>query len=457
MKKTHSEIISIIQSPIGILLIAGFILRIILYFLFQPYNHLDEVIFQDSKEYHQLALQFFKSGNFIINNSTIDTLRTPGYPLFIWVIFVLFGIKVHLVLFAQIFLNLASVYILFLICGNLFNKKIGFLAALLLSLELDHLYFIYSLLTDTLFVFLLLLSTLYLTYFLKNEKPKYLILSTFIIGIATLVKPIGMFYPSVLLFILVIYTVRNKKRSFSYIIKNFTVILVLFCLTISPWLVRNYSLYDYFRLSTITGISLLNWNAAITIQNSEKRPMSEIRNELNSLAIKNETKENLDNPFYKSKVQGDLALDYIQKHKVEYLRSSLLGMINIYSSLGYKEFSHRFFRTLDYSPTMDTGGFYKFSTTSHRLNSLSPGVILTRIIFVIYLLFSYITALLGIILLLKQKRFVLVLFLISVIAFFTILIGIVGLARYKLPISPFYLMFSGYYISNFKLFKNIKL
>ena len=118
MKKTHSEIISIIQSPIGILLIAGFILRIILYFLFQPYNHLDEVIFQDSKEYHQLALQFFKSGNFIINNSTIDTLRTPGYPLFIWVIFVLFGIKVHLVLFAQIFLNLASVYILFLICGK---------------------------------------------------------------------------------------------------------------------------------------------------------------------------------------------------------------------------------------------------------------------------------------------------------------------------------------------------
>jgi 4-amino-4-deoxy-L-arabinose transferase-like glycosyltransferase len=224
MKK--SNIIFWIKSPIGILLIAGFILRVILFFLFQPYNHLNEVIVSDAEGYHRLAMQLLNSGNFIVQNTNLDTFRTPAYPAFISKIYLVFGVNPPLVLFIQIFVNLASVYILYLIGENIFNKKIGFISALLLSLDLDHLYNIYSLLTDTLFVFILLLACLYLIYFFKRNKLFYLILTSLLIGVATLVRPIAMLFPFVIIFIVFIYTIRNKSHNPLTILKYVALIII---------------------------------------------------------------------------------------------------------------------------------------------------------------------------------------------------------------------------------------
>ena len=341
MKK---KIFLFFKSPIGILLIAGLVLRIILYFIFQPYNYPQEVLFQDAEGYHQLAIQFLKDGNFIINNSTLDTLRTPGYPLFIWAIYLIFGIKFHIVLFIQIFINLASIYILYLIGGNVFNKKIGFIAALLFSLELDHLYFVYSLLTETLFIFLFLLSSLYFIYFFKKGKQLYLILSSILLGLATLVRPIAMFLPFILIFGLLIYQIRYKSLNFKDSLRYIFLIIFFFSLTISPWLIRNYSRYGYAQLSSISGNNLLNCNVAITIQNSENRSILDVRRELDSLILKKDTLGKLGNPFYKSKVQTEVAMEFINKHKTAYFKTHFLGILNIYITLSYKEFSHRFFR-----------------------------------------------------------------------------------------------------------------
>ena len=435
-----------IKSPIGVLLIAGFFLRVILFFLFQPYNHLNEVIVSDADGYHRLALNLLNTGHFIVPNTSLDTFRTPAYPAFISFFYLLFGVNPSLVLFIQIFVNLASVYVLYLIGENIFNKKIGFISALLLSMDLDHLYNIYSLLTDTLFVFILLLACLYLIYFFKRKNLFYLILTSSLIGVATLVRPITLFFPIVIIFIVGIYNLRNKKINFLKTLMYISLIMIAYGLVISPWIIRNYSLYGYPKLSSLSGQLMLNYNVAFTIKRNDKRSIDEICEELNSEVIRKDTPEKLSNPFYKSKIQSDIAIDYILKHKVDYIKSNLLGSVNVYTSMGFKPFAYRFFRVSDYTAKDDIGAFDKFSINLNRFKSLPFQIIIVGAIYALFFLFYYSTALWGCILLLSERKYKLLLSVFSIISYFTVLVGVVGLARYKMPISPFYILMAAYCI-----------
>ena len=438
-----------IKSPIGILLIAGFVLRVIMFFLFQPYNHLNEVLVSDADGYHRLALELLNKGNFIVPNTTLDAFRTPAYPAFINLIYLVFGVNPPLVLFIQIFVNLASVYVLYLIGENIFNRKIGFISALLLSLDLDHLYNIYSLLTDTLFVLFLLLACLYLIYFFNRKKLFYLIMTSSFIGIATLVRPITLFFPLVIIFIVIIYTFHNKKRNLLKTIMHISLILIAYGLVISPWIIRNYSLYGYPKLSSLSGQLMLNYNVAFTIKRNDNRSIDEICEELNTLVMKKDTPEKLSNPFYKSKVQSDIAVDFILKHKVDYLKSNLLGSVNVYTSMGFKPFAYRFFRVSDYTAKDNIGAFDKFSINVKRFKTLPYPIIITGSVYALFFLFYYSASLWGTFILLSDKRLKLLLSVFAVISYFTVLVGVVGLARYKMPISPFYILIGAYCISSF--------
>jgi 4-amino-4-deoxy-L-arabinose transferase-like glycosyltransferase len=446
MKKSKiSTFVKFIKSPIGLIIIAGLALRIILYFIFQPYNHLGELLKSDAEGYHKLALQLLNYGNFQIPGSDLDTFRTPGYPIFIYSIYSIFGVKPYMVLFIQIFLNLASVYFLYLIGENLFNRSIGVISAFLLSIELDHIYFTYSFLTDTLFVFLFLLACLIFIWFFKRNKISYLIVSSFLLGISTFVRPITILFPFVLIFIMIISAIKSKKYTFKETVQHGILIIVIFSLTLSPWIIRNYKVYGYLKLSSFSGYNLLNYNAAYTIKKSVSRSIEMIRAEQDSMVIKKGDPEKLTNPFYKSEVQTDIALDYVKKHKISYLKSHLLGMINIYSSMEYKPFAHRFFNTKDFTEGTN-GNHDKFSINPDRIKTISLPVLIVGAFYAMFFLFYYLTALSGCIMLFIDKRYILLLSLVGLIFYFSILTGVVGLARYKLPISPAYILFSGYCI-----------
>jgi len=447
MKKNKFTLLtSSINYPLLTLLTAGLILRIILYFSFNPSLHLDEVLRYDAEGYHKLALQLLNHGTFRIPESDLDTFRTPGYPFFIYLIYLLFGVKPHLILAAQIFINLASVYVIYLIGKKLFNERTGLISAFLLCLEPDHIYYEYSVLSDTLFVLFLLLSFLSLICFLKDQKPIFLIASSLLTGTASLIKPVIIYFPAVIVFILLIYAISGKKFNIWGVLKNSILFIMLSLLPVSPWLIRNRSLYGNLKLTSFTGYNLLNYNAAFTIKKNDSRSIDEIRKDLDSLVLITGNPEMLNNPFYKSGIQAEIAADYIKGHKFDYFKAHLKGMINIYLSMDFKPHLHRYFKTLDYTESK-RGNFDKLAVDIGRLKNMPPGHIMAGILYAIMLFLYYLTALYGGIWLFLEKRYDLLLSLLAIILYFTILTGIVGMVRYKLPISVFYLLLSGYFIN----------
>jgi|WetSurMetagenome_2_1015567.scaffolds.fasta_scaffold33160_2 4-amino-4-deoxy-L-arabinose transferase-like glycosyltransferase len=443
MKK--NKIVLLASSPIVILLIAGFILRVILFFIFQPYYHLDEVIASDAEGYHKLALQLLQHGNFIVQGTDLDTFRTPGYPVFIFLIYGVFGINVSAVLFIQILINLASVFILYYIGKMLIDKTYGFICALLFCIEPDHLQYIFSLLTDTLFVFLLLLSCLFLILFFKKVKSFYLIIASIVLGLATLVRPISFLFPIVIVSGLIIYLIKYKKGDFLNIVRYLAIVLISFGITISPWLIRNYYNYGYAELSSISGYNLLNYNVAFAAKRIENKPIENIRDDFDNIVLKKGCAEKMYNPFYKSKIQGEVAKDFIMANKWEYFKAHCLGMINIYSSMDFKTFSQHILRIGTKKQDKYNGGsFDKFSIDLGRFKILPFSIILMGGCYAILFFFYYITAVCGAVLFAKERKYLLLFFMFTPILYFTILIGVVGLARYKLPISPFYIILSAY-------------
>ncbi len=435
----RNKFLDFFKSPIGILLLIGFVVRICLFFMYMPGNHLDEVVFSDAKGYQALAVNFLKTFSYNIPHSDLDTIRPPLYPLFLSICYFIFGIHVGVPILIQQVIVLVSVFILYKIGTILFSKKIGMIAAIILCFEPDHIFYSFELMTDTLFVFIFLLSVYLFIKFLKTKKLNYLIISSLLLGLSVLDRPISIFIPIVFIFILGLNTYLKKGKWMGFA-KYSAIILSLFLIVLAPWLIRNKECYDSYGISSITGHNLLDYNVAYTIKTNSDKPADEIIEDLydQCLLIGDSTKM-VENPFYESNIKTKVALDYIKQHKFEYIKSNLIGVVNLYSIVNYKVYLDRFFRAnIKYSEGAD---YSKVSGSFSRIFQLDLWVIIIGFANFFYLIISYILAFIGGIRLLKEKEYLKLLSILSFIAYFTVLTGVVGLvARYKLPISPFYIL-----------------
>jgi 4-amino-4-deoxy-L-arabinose transferase-like glycosyltransferase len=190
------------------------------------------VIAEDSEEYDQLS-QSIISGNGFSRNGNIETLRTPGYPLFVSFIKVV-GKSYFAVTLVQIFLIFISAFFIRKI-GILFaSKRVGEISSLLFLINPVTLALSLVLLADTLFLFLFILG-FYLAVSLKNER---ILFRTFMMSIffsLTIYIRMGLFaLPLIFLPILASpISVKNK-------IKSMLLTTLILTIAVSPWILRNY-------------------------------------------------------------------------------------------------------------------------------------------------------------------------------------------------------------------------
>ena len=197
------------------LLIVAFLVRVLVFIRFQPW--LDSVIAKqilifDSLGYHNLALC-------IKNNFTFcgDAFRTPGYPFFISIIYFISGNYVSHVLLVQIFLNLISVVLLYKIGKELFSEKVGFIAAVLFSMDLHHIIFIYYILTETIYTTIFLLALFFFIKAIKTNQLKFFIFTGILYGISALVRPISQFYIFCVFAFTLLYYLKTWKKAFVFL------------------------------------------------------------------------------------------------------------------------------------------------------------------------------------------------------------------------------------------------
>ncbi|MDQ3635070.1 MAG: glycosyltransferase family 39 protein [Acidobacteriota bacterium] len=200
------------------------------------------VITPDSKQYINIAknLYFYNSFAFSGDNGNLipTAFRPLLYPFFIAVIN---GANktYENVLFVQCVLGAATVVLIYLIAYDSFGCFVALISALMLAFGPLTIHFTATILTETLFTFLLISGI----YFWGKRK---FYLTGIMFGLAALAKPI--IFPF-LFFLVVLFIFSEIRKEW----KNYLIIIVFAFIISAPWMIRNSMLFNRITLTQSSG------------------------------------------------------------------------------------------------------------------------------------------------------------------------------------------------------------
>ncbi len=419
---------------IGIILI-GIVIRLV---MLEPLTSLPQelqqklTLFSDAQGYHRFAMLIYEYGiNAIFHKfpaneqdlAQLTTFRTPGYPLFLATIYRIFGVSSLIVCFIQILLDALTGLMIFYITKLIFKNFRTALIALSLYIS-NPLAIAYStsLYAECFFTALLTLIFLLLAKYWKLHSDYYLIAIGLLLGILTLIKPIGMY----LLFIPLIFWVLNFKAiSWKQALPRMLLVLICFLGTLSIWQIRNYQLFGHYSLTSQMGREILVWRIgtceAWTTNHPKEAVWADLQAPFNNIA----------DPFERSKQEGALAWQHFQAEPLRYLDCHLKGVKNFF-----------FYKNLISARSSATRVSNTF-LDSFKMN-LASEEYLSRI-YQRCLQFQILLLIGVLVLLVKDSRLrPVAIFSILLILYFANMAGIDGYSRYSFPLIPTYSILTAY-------------
>ena len=203
----------------------------------------------DAISYNGYALAILNQPDWLSNPSFLGDYRPPGYPLFLALIYYIFGVENLLaVYFFQAIIGTLTVYYIFKLFSSIFGDKKSFLSLFWAGFYFFYLWYTGMILRETLLFFLIIFSFYHLWLFFQREKPIHCLrignLWAFIISFTFLLHtdPRYLFYIPFFSILFVIYSDFWKG------VKNYSWVLAMLILLLVPWTVRNYIAYDGFVL-----------------------------------------------------------------------------------------------------------------------------------------------------------------------------------------------------------------
>jgi 4-amino-4-deoxy-L-arabinose transferase-like glycosyltransferase len=203
----------------------------------------------DFLKYHLGAVSIVEGNGYkLYGNPT--AFEPIGYPGFLALLYKIFGTRLIFPKLANIVLSLGIVILTYLLGKKLFNRATGVLAAAFIAFSPRNITYTSVLCTEIFFTFFLLLA-IYLLLQFRDRKWSGQVIGI-LCGILALTKPANLLFPGVLFFLAWL-----EGKSFSQAFKKTIVIGLFMALTILPWTIRNYIVFNKFiPISTNGGITL---------------------------------------------------------------------------------------------------------------------------------------------------------------------------------------------------------
>ena len=298
-------------------------------------------------------------------------------PLYFYFIYILkfltndFFNLVYLVIFSQVIISTVSIYVFYEII-YIFekNKFKTLLVSALFAFFPINIYAVSQISSITLQIFLIVLFLYFLLIYNLKNKIGFLFLFSIVSGFLILIRgEFILFY----LFSVLYFLIYLKKKYLKVVIA-----LLITFLIISPYLLRNYQIFDQFVLTKSFGYNLLKGNNPTKIVEGNAA-FVENEYDVESLKIKTNVyyEINLDN-FYKEK-----AFEFIRNEPLNYLK---LYFLKLFSFLffdinstypNYYNFFHIFPKLLISIASFFGGimsinkkGFFQFLAFYYFLNAL---------------------------------------------------------------------------------------
>lgn len=209
--------------------------------------------FGDTSAYIILARQF--TGQ----QTGIDlSHRSPLFSILMAGLMMLFAEKTvfSLMVFIHYLMIAATSWIIYLMMKKLTGKNsLAIAASLLFNLSLATIYYANILITETLSVFLMVVSTWYLLKLYEKESLKFAVFSGTGIGLLSLARFSAV--PLIVTFIaMMIYIAVLKKSDLKSTLKLLAVFTVPYLIIINLWCFYNYSHHGYYRFFHASGMGV---------------------------------------------------------------------------------------------------------------------------------------------------------------------------------------------------------
>lgn len=198
----------------------------------------------DDVKFIRSAWILVDTGNYVYHTPpTATAFMMPGLSFVLAFFVTIFGKFGGITAFRvfQAMVQTGSLFMLFLIARKLFNSKVGIMAVILSLFSIADYWVTNLILTETLFKFFVLCLVYFSIYALEKQKTKYYVMGGLALGVATLFRPTIATFPIIILFIWLL-----EKVKFQNMLKYTAIVAVVFCLVLSPWWVRNYSIFHKF-------------------------------------------------------------------------------------------------------------------------------------------------------------------------------------------------------------------
>ncbi len=169
--------------------------------------------------------------------------REPVYPLFVAAIYKISGESRAAVHYTQAVVCAAACGLLVLLASRLLRSRwAAVLAGALAAIYPPFLMQIQTILTEPLATFLLLVAAYLVVVGWSGTKPAALAWGGFFLGLATLTRAANLMYaPLLALLLLTVSGPRGRPG-----LKSPAVFLIVFLAVLSPWIIRNYVVFDRF-------------------------------------------------------------------------------------------------------------------------------------------------------------------------------------------------------------------
>jgi|GEM_PF-1987759 len=206
----------------------------------------------------------------------------PGYPLFLALNYLLFGGRIVLFVLVNIMISSISCLFVYRLARMLLGSyPAAIAAALLAALSYTSITLSCYLMSDTLYFHVYISSLILYLEALRDHSWKKGILAGILTGLAILIRPIGQFWPLVMMIIAVIYYWPHlasspvDRRTVRAIAATAVVAIAVPLVMATAWMARNYRVNGVFTMSIAQGNGPGNLGA-MTLERLTGRPAGEV-------------------------------------------------------------------------------------------------------------------------------------------------------------------------------------
>ncbi|MGB9696153.1 MAG: hypothetical protein ACP5P3_00285 [Ignavibacteria bacterium] len=231
------------------IILTPFAIKVILAF------SLNTTLRSDSMVYDNLAKSILYTGSYSFNGKPTAVLSC-GYPLFLSLLYAIFGTEQISVKFFQSFIEIFSILVFFLVSTKFFKTKYALVSTAIFAFFPSNILFSQTILTEPLFGFL---SLILLNYCLGKKFPDGIFFIGLLWGYAVLVRASFIFSLALIPFYIFFFRKQifegySKARFFKFIKFSF-IFLCGVALVIAPWLIRNKLVIGTFTIATQGGFT----------------------------------------------------------------------------------------------------------------------------------------------------------------------------------------------------------